>query len=208
MDQQQSQQSVASDVDSKVVAAPVAAPPPPTTSVSSPSLLSMVGSGAMYSSSMMVHVLRLPTGTDLMMAIEQFLQSTSAKAACIISVVGSLTNVCLRFANQPDAKVVPLPVAHYEVVSLSGMLSSVSGYHVHMSVADGSGRTYGGHVQSRGNIVYTTMEIVIGIMPSLTFAREKDPNFGYNELVVYPTTTQHTTTSPAAAATTSAAVKS
>jgi predicted DNA-binding protein with PD1-like motif len=155
----------------------------------SPSAVVSLGAGAHLASPMLVHVLRLPPGADLMVSLEEFVRRMRARAVCILSACGSLTRVHLRFANVPDAQAAPLPLGHYEVVSLSGMMSCDSGSHVHMSVSDSTGRTLGGHLQPRGSIVYTTMEIALGLLPAVEFAREPDATFGYNELVVYPSGT-------------------
>ena len=53
-------------------------------------------------------------------------------AAVVLSAVGSLTNVSLRFANQKNPETLK---GHFKIVSLSGTLGAVSGSHLHMSVA-------------------------------------------------------------------------
>ncbi|MBC8111541.1 MAG: DUF296 domain-containing protein, partial [Verrucomicrobia bacterium] len=68
----------------------------------------------------------------------------------------------------------------FEIVSLVGMFS-VNGSHVHISVSDSTGKTLGGHI-SEGNLIYTTAEILLGIMPEYNFKREHDPESGYKEL--------------------------
>lgn len=71
-----------------------------------------------------------------------------------------------------------------EIVSLVGLLSK-EGSHVHISLSDSTGTTIGGHLVE-GCEIYTTAEIIIGIMPDYRFARELDPASGYQELKVYP----------------------
>jgi len=58
---------------------------------------------------------------------------------------------------------------------------SPDGVHIHMSVADGSGRVWGGHMQ-RGCIVRTTAELLVALLPGWRFGRERDPATGYLEL--------------------------
>lgn len=135
---------------------------------------------------MLVHVLRLAAGADLHASLLEFLRVHRPEAATIISAVGSLTHANIRFANIPDDSVKPQPVGHYEIVSLVGTLSLTGGNHIHMSISDSKGHTLGGHLMPTGNIVYTTVELVIGVLPSLIFKRETDPTFGFKELVVYP----------------------
>ena len=88
------------------------------------------------------HALRFLPGEDVKVEIEKFVKSQDIKAGSIVSAVGSLTEVSLRFANQEQLTNLK---GHFEVVSLSGMVSSVSGSHLHMSVSDGKGKTVGSH---------------------------------------------------------------
>lgn len=124
-------------------------------------------------------VVRLRPGQELKAELQRFARTEDLRAASIVSAVGSLTNVALRFANQPEATKL---VGHFEVVSLSGYLS-VDDFHLHMAVSDGEGRTTGGHVMD-GNVVYTTLVVVIEEHLRLRYRREFDPASGYEELVV------------------------
>ena len=98
----------------------------------------------------------------------------------MLTCVGSLTDVTLRLANQEGPAHYH---GHFEIVSLVGTLSATGGAHLHLSVSDSTGRTLGGHLLD-GCRVYTTAEIVLAELPALTFTREADPTFGYQELVV------------------------
>lgn len=84
---------------------------------------------------------------------------------------------------------------HFEIVSLVGTLSA-NGSHLHLAVADSTGRTIGGHLLD-GCRVYTAAEIVLGELPALDFRRETDPAFGYLELVVRPVPAPASTNAPA-----------
>lgn len=130
---------------------------------------------------MRTYALRLAPGHDLRQQLQVFVQVHQVKAATIVTGVGSLTTVRLRLANQPGATEYK---GHFEVVSLVGTLS-VNGSHLHLAVADSTGRTIGGHLLD-GNLVYTTMELVVGVLEELDFRRETDPISTYQELVVYP----------------------
>lgn len=128
-----------------------------------------------------VHTLRLHPGEDVMPALKQFIADQQIEAGFIMSAVGSLTQYHIRFANQPEGSKAE---GHFEVVSLTGLLST-KGNHVHLSVSDSTGRTIGGHLLD-GNLVYTTLEVVIGDDPDHIYDRETDSTFGYKELVVKP----------------------
>ncbi|MBT2556247.1 DNA-binding protein [Hymenobacter sp. ISL-91] len=143
----------------------------------------MPATDAAIASPLRTYALRLKPGQDLRRELLAFAQAHNLRAACILTGVGSLTTATLRLANQEGPTVYQ---GHFEIVSLVGTLS-VNGSHLHLSVADSTGRTLGGHLLD-GNSIYTTAELVIGELPALDFRRETDPTFGYQELVVRPAT--------------------
>jgi predicted DNA-binding protein with PD1-like motif len=124
--------------------------------------------------------LRLRPGDDLRDALLAYVAQHQLKAGAVLTCVGSLTVATLRLANQEGPTQYR---GHFEIVSLVGTLSSTGGSHLHLSIADSTGRTLGGHLLA-GCRVYTTAEIVLVALPELEFVRETDPVFGYKELVV------------------------
>lgn len=127
------------------------------------------------------YAMRLRPGRDLRVELERWAKEQRVTAACIVTAVGSLTRASLRYANREEATVLE---GHFEVTSLVGTFSE-AGSHLHITIADGDGRTFGGHLEE-GSTIYTTMEIVVGRLPGVVFARELDPTYGYDELVVRP----------------------
>lgn len=123
--------------------------------------------------------LRLKPGQDLKVELDNLAQSRSIEAACIITCMGSLTRAVLRYANQE--KGVEL-AGHFEILSLTGTLSKY-GSHYHIAIADGTGRTFGAHLLE-GCTIYTTAEIVIGLLPEVSFLRTFDVQTGYPELEI------------------------
>ena len=132
-------------------------------------------------STLKTYALRLRPGDDLRQQLTAFVQANHIGAGTLLTCVGSLTVATLRLANQDGPSVYR---GHFEIVSLVGTLST-NGSHLHLAVADSTGRTIGGHLLD-GCRVYTTAEIVLGELPQLAFGRETDPTFGYKELVVRP----------------------
>lgn len=128
---------------------------------------------------MQTYSFRLRPGQDLKRELDAFVQQQHVQAGAILTCVGSLTDVTLRLANQEGPSVWR---GHFEIVSLVGTLSA-NGSHVHLSVSDSTGKTLGGHLLE-GCKIYTTAEVVVGVMPDLRYVREPDPTFGYRELVV------------------------
>lgn len=131
-------------------------------------------------SSIQTHAFRLKPGDDLRKSIEQYVHQHQIKAGWIQTVVGSLTQYNIRFANQENGS---NGNGHFEIVSLTGTVS-INGSHLHMSIADSTGKTIGGHLLDEC-FVYTTAEIVLGEDSSFVFTREKDGSTPWEELQVH-----------------------
>ena len=126
-------------------------------------------------------VLRLEPGADVKSSLEAFARDHHLRAASVVSAVGSLTDVGLRFADKPDTTRFS---GHFEVVSLSGYLAEGE-LHLHLAVSDGEGRTIGGHVMA-GNRVYTTLVLAIDEHLRHRYRREHDAKTNRDELVIGP----------------------
>ena len=126
-----------------------------------------------------VIAIRLNPGEDLKQSLLRYCIDQKIDAAYMLSCVGSLRQTAIRFANQPEATVFEQPL---EIVSLEGTLSQ-QGVHLHIAVSDSEGQVIGGHLIDDSTI-YTTAEIVLGIVPNAIFKREIDPLTGYRELTI------------------------
>ena len=133
----------------------------------------------MNAENIQIHALRLKPNQDLKQEIEAFVKKENIEAGWIMTCVGSLTQVNLRYANQPEGT---KSNGHFEIVSLVGTVS-VNGSHIHLSMSDSLGVTKGGHLLNE-NLIYTTAEIVIGESKNHVFAREKDGSTPWEELQV------------------------
>ncbi|MEO0409047.1 MAG: PPC domain-containing DNA-binding protein [Cyanobacteria bacterium P01_A01_bin.135] len=131
--------------------------------------------------------LRLTPQQDLKAELVRLTKAQSCSAGCILTCTGSLSTATLRFAGQPVG--VRLQ-GHFEILSLSGTLSQ-EGCHLHLAIADKRGQTYGGHLME-GCLVYTTVELVVGLLPQLQFHRTPDQATGYAELQIQSTSGPHT----------------
>lgn len=129
--------------------------------------------------SMKTIVIRLKPGQELKKELDNVVEKNNIQAGSIVQAVGSLKEASVRFAAQPNATKLTGP---FEIVSLVGTLGK-SGSHVHIALADGTGKTIGGHLME-GNKIYTTAEITIMIHEDIVFKREQDATSGYKELVV------------------------
>ncbi|MBS0586083.1 MAG: DNA-binding protein [Verrucomicrobia bacterium] len=138
-----------------------------------------------YSSKMTAHVFRLKPGQDFIEELTRWAKEKEIKAGAILSVVGSFTHIHLRYADESIGDVIEGP---FEIVSIVGTFNDTS-RHLHMSVSNAKGETFGGHMLS-GNLIYTTAEVVVAELEDLTFSREMDEKSeggsGWPELVVKP----------------------
>jgi predicted DNA-binding protein with PD1-like motif len=119
--------------------------------------------------------LRLSPGEDLRRALE----AAGADGAFVVSGIGSLRDVRLRFAGAPEATIL---AGDFEIISIAGAIAA-DGAHLHMAVADADGRVLGGHVVY-GNLVRTTAEVLLTPVPGWDLSRPFDPATGYPELSV------------------------
>jgi predicted DNA-binding protein with PD1-like motif len=126
-----------------------------------------------------IFVTRLKPHADLRESILDFARSNKIKAGVVLTCVGSLEQLNLRFANQPSGSLLR---GYFEILSLSGTFSDTSS-HLHLSVADHTGKTIGGHLLT-GNLIYTA-EIAFAELTDLEFHRVLDPTYGYRELIVH-----------------------
>jgi predicted DNA-binding protein with PD1-like motif len=118
-------------------------------------------------------------------ALEAAVQGHNCHAAFVLSGIGSLSTVGLRFAgaDQPERLSGDL-----EILSLSGSVAfdgARSSSHLHMALSTATGQVLGGHVAA-GCIVRTTAELLLVLLPEWQFAREPDAATGFDELVVRP----------------------
>ena len=131
------------------------------------------------SSSVKSFAFRLRPKADLKRSIIEFAKENRIQAGVIVTCVGSLEQVNIRYANQNTGE---LKKGFFEIVSLSGTFSD-SSCHLHIAVSDERGQTIGGHLMDY-NLVYTTAELVVTDLIALEFARELDATYGYHELIV------------------------
>ncbi|MFM7641039.1 MAG: PPC domain-containing DNA-binding protein [Cyanobium sp.] len=125
--------------------------------------------------------LRLQPGEDLRPALEAWISQQAEQAGCVISAVGSLSVVQLRFAGAAQGTTLR---GDLEILALAGTLAP-NGVHLHITIADSQGAVVGGHLCA-GSLVRTTAELVIGLLPEWRFRRVPDPVTGFAELQIAP----------------------
>lgn len=128
---------------------------------------------------MRTYAFRLFRGQDLREEIDLFVKNKDITAGAILTCVGNLEKAVLRMADGENVKTYE---GTFEIVSLVGTVESGNS-HLHISISDTEGKTFGGHLKT-GTVVGSTTEIVIGELDSISFKREYDPQTGFEELVV------------------------
>lgn len=128
---------------------------------------------------MKVFALRLKPEQDLRQSLKDFAQAENIKAGFILTAIGSLKQATVRFADRDDSTVLN---DKFEILSLNGTVEG-TGVHLHIAIADKTGKTIGGHLDD-GCIIYTTAEIVIGASEEFNFIRTLDEETGYKELEI------------------------
>jgi predicted DNA-binding protein with PD1-like motif len=123
--------------------------------------------------------LRLRPHQDLKAELIRFSKEQGLQAGIVLTCVGSLEKTTLRMAGQDRIQTWEEKM---EILSLVGT-HAADGVHLHLAVADGEGRTFGGHLVE-GCSIYTTAEIALGDLDHLKFIRAVDPETGYKELEV------------------------
>jgi predicted DNA-binding protein with PD1-like motif len=124
---------------------------------------------------------RLRPGQDLRVETVAAARAAGFRAAIVLTCVGSLSRAALRPAGIDRTDVLE---GDMEILSFVGTISP-DGPHLHLAVADNTGKMTGGHAQD-GSIVRTTAEIVLGELEEVVFTRPIDPGTTWDELVVEP----------------------
>lgn len=150
-----------------------------------------------FSSDIKAHVIRFLPDEDLYQGIKKYLKENNIKAAFIMTCVGSLKRIHLRLAKKDgekegylkiddehyteDMRFWKSEVNKYEITSLVGCVS-VERCHLHIALSDYKGNLIGGHLMDQGNLIYTTAEVVLGVLPQLEFSTFQCEKSGWPEL--------------------------
>lgn len=124
------------------------------------------------------YAIRLKEGQDLKQSIINYALEHDIKCGVVVSSVGCLKNYRLR--NAGAIRVIEKE-GHFEILSLNGTIANGK-VHLHLTVGDEKLNAFGGHLVE-GNIVNTTVELVILELEEYKARREFDSQTNYDEIV-------------------------
>lgn len=107
------------------------------------------------------HAIRLKPGEDLKQSLRTFVYEKNIQAGWMITCVGSLTEYHIRFANQQQAS---NDKGFFEILSVSGTVS-VNGSHLHICIADATGKTIG-VIYQRAALYIPQQKLLLGKVKS------------------------------------------
>lgn len=125
------------------------------------------------------YAIRLIEGQDLKQSIVKFAKENHIQCGVVVASVGCLKNLRVRNAGATE---IISKNEDFEILSLNGTIADEGNVHLHLCVSDCNLNAYGGHLVD-GNIVNTTVELVILELAEYSATRQFDNSTGYDEIV-------------------------
>jgi hypothetical protein len=135
-----------------------------------------------------IHFLRIPTGEDLVSSIFALCEHAKINTAVLVSCVGSLKKATfqwskyspetLRKSVRTDPFILDGPIELLSAQGLVGIDTETQEpiNHFHVTLCDQEGKTYGGHITMGGNIVHSTMDVVLLEIDKINLRTTYDPS--------------------------------
>lgn len=139
-----------------------------------------------------IHLLRIPTGEDLVSSIFALCENENIQTAVLVSCVGSLkkatfqwskfSSETLRKSIRTDPIILEGPIELLNAQGLVGIDKETQRIinHFHITLCDQEGKTYGGHITMGGNIVHSTMDVVLLEVDKIYLKTIYDPSVELN----------------------------
>jgi hypothetical protein len=125
------------------------------------------------------HILKPDFGSDLLKELQKYVLSKNINLAWL-SGVGAVSRAVIRYYDQPKQQWLDLELEkRLEVAGMWGNVSLLNGepiVHVHIVLADETGRCYGGHLAD-GTMVFN-LEILLTTLSGPPVVRKMDPEIG------------------------------
>lgn len=136
-------------------------------------------------------IARLHPGSDIITEIKNICELEQIKAACVTSMIGSLSQASYVYAVPCSSN--RFGLAYTNPITLQGPLELLScqgtigideyenlSVHLHASMCDYNKSMYGGHLCDSGNIVAATVEMFILEASALNLSRVPDYDSGFS----------------------------
>lgn len=130
-----------------------------------------------------IFAVRFKPETDILKGIEDFCTEKNIKNGFIMSAIGSLRNAKFCDPQKVDTKLgygygKPIEINDVvEVISISGLICHDDNNnvlsHIHISLADKDGTSYGGHLVYE-NYVLATVDMIIAEIDGISMERALD----------------------------------
>jgi uncharacterized protein len=125
------------------------------------------------------HILRPDFGSDLLKELQQYVVAKNINLAWL-SGVGAVSRAVIRYYDQTNKSWVDLELdQRLEVAGMWGNVSLLNGQpivHIHIVLADETGRCYGGHLAD-GTLVFN-LEIMMTSLQGPNVVRKMDDQTG------------------------------
>ena len=125
------------------------------------------------------HILKPDFGTDLLKELQKYVLAENINLAWL-SGVGAVSRAVVRYYDQPKQQWIDNEIdKRLEVAGMWGNVSLLNGepiVHVHITLADETGRCYGGHLAD-GTLVFN-LEILMTTLSGPPVVRKMDAETG------------------------------
>ncbi|WBW49794.1 DNA-binding protein [Peptoniphilus equinus] len=126
------------------------------------------------------YVVRLDRGEEIMTKLTELAEEEGIRLATVYGL-GAVTDVEMGFYDVTKKQYYANTFSEdYEVLHLNGNVTTKDGapyLHVHLTIADSAGRTFGGHLNKA--TIAVTGEIFVRVLEG-TVARKMDETIGIN----------------------------
>ena len=142
-------------------------------------------------------VARLHPGSDVITEIKHICEVEQVKAACVTSLIGSLSQA--SYVYTVPFSLSKFGLAYTDPITLPGPLELLSGQgtigtgkdgnisvHLHASMCDSDRLVYGGHLCDLGNTVAATVEVFVLEASAMDLVRIPDHESGFSFFTPMP----------------------
>lgn len=134
-----------------------------------------------------IYAVKIHPNEDLLEELTRFCKERHITHGAILTGLGSLKQVSFfdpaEIPGKPGQYAYQNPIEWKDVTELVGISGIICedeqgepSLHVHYTLADKTGATFSGHVNT-GNLVFATVDMIIGEIEGIFMGREIDPTF-------------------------------